>query len=62
MPRLSPIARAGFELIATATLAVDTAGEGFVDITAEVSAFAAQTGAGDGLLFLFMRQIGRAHV
>ena len=55
MPRLSPIARAGFELIATATLAVDTAGEGFVDITAEVSAFAAQTGAGDGLLFLFMR-------
>lgn len=55
MPRLSPIARAGLDLIAAATLTVDTAGEGFVEITGEAADFAAQAGAGDGVLFLFMR-------
>jgi secondary thiamine-phosphate synthase enzyme len=41
--------------IATATLAVDTAGEGFVEITHEVARFAADAGAGEGALFLFIR-------
>jgi secondary thiamine-phosphate synthase enzyme len=42
-------------LTATATLTVETAGEGFVDITREVARFAADVGAGEGALFLFIR-------
>ena len=55
MNRLSPIVRTAPALIATATLAVDTRGEGFVDITGESAEFLAAAGAGDGLLLLFMR-------
>jgi secondary thiamine-phosphate synthase enzyme len=43
------------QTIATATLAVDTAGEGFVDITREVARFVADASAGEGALFLFIR-------
>jgi secondary thiamine-phosphate synthase enzyme len=43
------------QTIATATLAVDTAGEGFVEITREVARFVADAGAGEGALFLFIR-------
>jgi secondary thiamine-phosphate synthase enzyme len=55
MNRLSPIVRTAPELIAAATLAVETGGEGFVDITREAAEFLAAAGAGDGLLLLFMR-------
>ena len=43
------------QAIATATLAVDTAGEGFVEITREVERFVTDAGAADGALFLFIR-------
>ena len=43
------------ELIATATLTVDTLGQGFTDITTEVARFAADAGAGHGTVQLFLR-------
>jgi secondary thiamine-phosphate synthase enzyme len=55
MPRLSAISRSGAELIASATLAVETPGEGFVDITGDVAAFVRMAGAGDGVLLLYIR-------
>jgi secondary thiamine-phosphate synthase enzyme len=54
MNRLSSIVRAAPELIAAATLAVDTPGPGFVEITREAAEFVRASGAGDGLLLLFM--------
>jgi len=54
-PGLSAIARAAPELIATATLAVETRGEGFVDITKEAADFLEAAGSGDGVLLMFMR-------
>jgi secondary thiamine-phosphate synthase enzyme len=41
--------------VATATLAVDTPGEGFVEITREVARFVEEAGAREGALFLFIR-------
>jgi secondary thiamine-phosphate synthase enzyme len=55
MPRLSAISRSGAELVATATLAVETPGEGFVDITGDVAAFVRMAGAGDGVLLAYIR-------
>ena len=55
MNRLSAIAVSAPELIAAATLAVDTPGEGFFDITRDVESFVAAAGAGDGILLMFMR-------
>lgn len=52
---LSPVAVVAADLMTTATLAVTTRGPGFVDITADVRAFLAGSGAGDGLLFAFVR-------
>ena len=43
------------QAVATATLAVETPGEGFVEITREVARFVADAGARDGALFLFIR-------
>ncbi len=43
------------QAVATATLAVDTPGEGFVEITREVARFVADVGALEGALFLFIR-------
>ncbi len=43
------------QAVATATLAVDTPGEGFVEITRETARFVAEVGAFDGALFLFIR-------
>ena len=53
--RLSAIRSVAPELLASAELAVDTKGEGFTDITAEARRFVAQSGAGDGLLLLYLR-------
>ena len=50
----SPISTATPQLIATATLAVATAGEGLVEITGEVVRFVAASGAGDGALLLYL--------
>ena len=43
------------QAVATATLAVDTPGEGFVEITREVARFIADVGALEGALLLFIR-------
>lgn len=42
-------------LIASATLRVDTPGTGFVDITGNAASFIEQAGAGDGLLWIYLR-------
>jgi secondary thiamine-phosphate synthase enzyme len=43
------------DLLAAATLSVETKGEGFTEITRDAQDFIAQAGAGDGLLFAFVR-------
>jgi secondary thiamine-phosphate synthase enzyme len=53
--RLSEIAHIAPDVIATATLTVDTRGEGFVEITREAADFLEAAGAGDGILLMFMR-------
>jgi len=55
MNRLSAIAVTAPELIVAATLAIETRGEGFVEITRDLKDFIATTGAGDGILLLFIR-------
>lgn len=55
MTRLSSIKTVPAPFIATATLTVETAGEGFTDITAEARGFIHDAGAADGALFLFLR-------
>ena len=53
--RLSSIHRITLELLTTAELVVETRGEGFTEITREVARFAEQSGAGDGVLLLYLR-------
>jgi secondary thiamine-phosphate synthase enzyme len=43
------------DLIATATLAIDTPGPGFTEFTREAARFLAEAGAGEGALTLFVR-------
>jgi secondary thiamine-phosphate synthase enzyme len=52
---LSSIHVAGAETIATAVLSVETAGEGFFEITHEVTRFLVNIRARDGVLLLFLR-------
>jgi secondary thiamine-phosphate synthase enzyme len=52
---LSDISRSSAEFIATATLTVETPGEGFFDISEEAKAFVRTAGAGEGMLFLYIR-------
>src|SRR5450830_2011983 len=53
--QLSVITEATAQLIATATLRLDTPGAGFTDITGHVASFLAQIGAGEGTLLIFLR-------
>ena len=53
--RLSDIRSTAPELIASAELTVETGGEGFSDITREAAQFLRQSGAGDGVLLLYLR-------
>ena len=53
--RLSPITRATPQLIAGATLNVETGGAGFIDITRDVADFISQLAAGDGALLIYLR-------
>lgn len=55
MTRLSSIKTTLAKTIVTATLTVETRGEGFTDITDDARQFVAQAHAGDGTLFLFLR-------
>jgi secondary thiamine-phosphate synthase enzyme len=43
------------QLMATATLRLDTPGASFTDITSHVAGFIAQIGAGEGALLMFLR-------
>ena len=53
--RLSDISTVSPQVIASATLRVDTPGTGFTDITAQAANFVAQAGAADGLLLVYLR-------
>jgi secondary thiamine-phosphate synthase enzyme len=53
--RLSAINSLAPDLLATATLAVETGGPGFTEITREAAGFIAEAGAKDGVLLLFVR-------
>jgi secondary thiamine-phosphate synthase enzyme len=53
--RLSAISATSPQLIASATLRLDTPGLGFIDITGQAANFVAQSGAGDGVLLVFLR-------
>jgi secondary thiamine-phosphate synthase enzyme len=53
--RLSPPVSLTPDVIATATLTVETPGAGFTDFTAEARRFIAELGARDGVLFAFLR-------
>jgi secondary thiamine-phosphate synthase enzyme len=53
--RLSAINSLAPDLVATATLAVESSGPGFTEITREAARFVAEAGAKDGVLLLFLR-------
>jgi len=53
--RLSAFTASTPELMSTATLAVETHGQGFFEITKDVQAFVASSGAGDGIVYMFLR-------
>ena len=55
MNRLSAIVSIAPELMVAATLVVETRGPGFFEITKDVQDFIASSGAGDGILFVFIR-------
>jgi len=52
---LSTLRVAAVDMVASATLAVETGGAGFVEFTEQVRGFVAQCGAADGVLTLFVR-------
>jgi secondary thiamine-phosphate synthase enzyme len=52
---LSAIHTARLEAIAGATLAIETASEGFFEITRDVARFLAEIGARDGVVLLYLR-------
>ncbi|MEA2991429.1 MAG: hypothetical protein QOD40_349 [Alphaproteobacteria bacterium] len=54
-PRLSAITAATPQLIASATLTIETPGEGFTEITTDAKGFIGEAGAADGTLFLYLR-------
>jgi secondary thiamine-phosphate synthase enzyme len=55
VPRLSAVQAVAPGLVASATLTVETTGEGFIEITRDARDFIARAEAGDGLLFAFVR-------
>ena len=55
MSKLSAIRNAKADSIATARLSVETSGEGFFEITAEVMRFLKQIGARDGAVLIYLR-------
>jgi secondary thiamine-phosphate synthase enzyme len=52
---LSPITEAIPQLIATATLRVDTPGASFTEITSNAASFITRLGAGEGTLLVYLR-------
>lgn len=53
--RLSVITEVSPQLIASATLRVETPGPGFSEITREAADFIARSGAGEGVLLIYLR-------
>jgi len=53
--RLTAISATSPQLIASATLRLDTPGMGFTDITGAAANFLAESGAGNGVLLAFLR-------
>lgn len=53
--KLSAITETVPQLIATATLRIETPGVGFTEITANAASFIAQVGAGEGALLVYLR-------
>ncbi|HVY59038.1 MAG TPA: secondary thiamine-phosphate synthase enzyme YjbQ [Xanthobacteraceae bacterium] len=53
--RLSPVVRSAPQLVAAATLSVETRGAGFVDVTSHVARFVEEAGARDGVVLLYLR-------
>jgi secondary thiamine-phosphate synthase enzyme len=53
--RLSAVVAATPDLIATATITIETSGAGFFDFTGEAARFVAEAGGQDGTLLLFLR-------
>jgi secondary thiamine-phosphate synthase enzyme len=53
--KMSVISEVSPQLIASATLRVDTPGVGFTDITRHAATFIAQAGAGEGVLLAYLR-------
>jgi secondary thiamine-phosphate synthase enzyme len=53
--RLSPIQSAAPDLIASAVLTIESAGEGLIEITREAADFVGRSGAGEGALLLYLR-------
>lgn len=52
---LTTITATAPQVIATAELCVETEGEGFLDITADVRSFVAKADAADGTILIFLR-------
>jgi len=52
---LSPIRSSAPQLLASAELVIETPGEGFNEITREAVRFIEQSGAGEGVLLLYLR-------
>ena len=52
---LSPMRVAAADAVVSATLAVETGGAGFIDLTEQARSFIAQSGAANGVLILFAR-------
>ncbi len=52
---MSPIVEVAPQLIASATLHIETAGVGFTEITGNVANFIHQTSAGEGVVLIFLR-------
>jgi secondary thiamine-phosphate synthase enzyme len=55
LSKLSAIRSTKADRIATASLSVETSGEGFFEITAEVRRFLSQIGARDGAVLIYLR-------
>jgi hypothetical protein len=53
--RMSAIVEVAPQLIASATLRVDTPGAGFTDITSNATGFIDQISAGEGVLLVYLR-------
>jgi secondary thiamine-phosphate synthase enzyme len=53
--KLSAVSETVLQLIATATLRVETPGAGFTELTSNAADFIAQAGAGEGTLLVYLR-------